>query len=515
MTYSLYRHTFHTQRKAVLVVTGIFIFALYGIATGGGSPTLQINLNTQFNLALGFLPALVLFAVALLLSSSITPEQHHLVEVHATQPRPYSQVVRDKMLVSFVIIIVLILFYLFGAVITMNGVVDGRVWVTLIGNMIFLIASTGLILFAIMAGRDARLGQIVALLLFIALTQILLPNNLQAISPITFISDNLSSPVWWLSRAGYALLGIGLGVKALKIADNTDYLLIGASQKRQKTRKSSAKVPAPSRIGRITKELPLPIAITLYEAYIILRQGFMPILFGVIGVFIVINTIANAGQMGITTYQIINAIGLITYVTIFLPFLVVDSTWRDAEAGRLDMRLATQSHRAYLAYKALGIGLATGVSVILGAILPYMLGVIAGNLVLFGNFTSAYWGAVLFGLLSGSVYLSVMGLFIGAILHRVGVVILRGGILLLSVILQINTASSLVGNILYPTGTMTHVTTNDWYRQFTNSIFAPDVIPETVVSFPILMLPLASALIQMGILWLIASAVFTYTTRER
>jgi hypothetical protein len=62
---------------------------------------------------------------------------------------------------------------------------------------------------------------------------------------------------------------------------------------------------------------------------------------------------------------------------------------------------------------------------------------------------------------------------------------------------------------------MTHVTTNDWYRQFTNSIFAPDVIPETVVSFPILMLPLASALIQMGILWLIASAVFTYTTRER
>jgi len=512
---ALYRHTFHTQRKAILVVVGIFLVALYGIATGGGRPTLQIDLSYQFNLALGFLPALVLFAVALLLSSSITPEQHHLVEVHATQPRSYSQVVQDKTLVTFVTVIFLIVFYLVGAVITMNGAIDAWVWATLIGNLIFLITCTGLILFAIMAGRDARLGQIVALLLFIGLMQIILPDNLQVISPISFIPDNLSAPIWWLSRAGYVLFGLGLGIKAIKIADNTDYLLIGASQKRQKTRKSSAKEPAPSRIGRITKELPLPIAITLYEAYIILRQGFMPILFGIVGVFIVINTIANAGQMGITTYQIINAIGLITYVTIFLPFLAVDSTWRDAEAGRLDMRLATQSHRAYLAYKALGIGLATAVSVILGAILPYMLGVMAGNVVLFGNFTSAYWGVMLFGLLSGSVYLSVMGLFIGAILHRVPVVILRGGILLLSAILQINTLSSLVGNILYPTGSMTHVTTSYWYRQFANIIFAPDVIPETVVAFPILMLPLASELIQMGILWLIASAVFAYTTRQR
>ncbi len=516
-----YAHILRTQRNPIIIIIGILGLLLYSFATGGFRFTDEIDIGYQFNLAIGFLPIIVLFGIALLLSSTIMPEQQYLIEIHATQPYGYRLVIQDKVIVSFLTIIVLMLVYLLGAVVLMKGTVDTELVVTFIGCVIFLIVCTGLVLFAIIAGRDARLGQIGALLLFILLTQISVSDSWRIISPITFRATDLSSSIWWIARICYSLVGIGFGLKALRIASNTDYLLIGASYKRHKSSKFLEEAPSQSIIQRITKDLSLQIAITIYEAFIILRQGFILILFGMMGVFsvlVVAGTIREMGFTNGTTYHILSTTYSLTIMgMIFLPFLMIDAIWRDAESVRLDMRLSVQSHRQYLGYKAMGISLAMGISVTLGAILPYILGMIAStsDMALLGNFTVAYWGIVLFGLLPGAIYLSVMGFFIGAIFYRIPVAILRGVAIIVCIVLQLATIRSLVGNIVYPTGMMASTTTEYWYRQFLSVIFVAEEIPETVVFTPILMIPILSAIIQIGMLWVIASRIFAHTTRQR
>jgi uncharacterized Tic20 family protein len=114
--------------------------------------------------------------------------------------------------------------------------------ISLIGNIAFLIWSVGCVLIAILYGRDARIGQIVALVMFLALSQLQLPDNIRFLSPTTFHPDDLQSPFWWISRIIYILVGFLLINLSIHVAQNTDYLLIGSGAKRNSQAVYSPKV---------------------------------------------------------------------------------------------------------------------------------------------------------------------------------------------------------------------------------------------------------------------------------
>lgn len=73
----LLTHIFITQRKATITIWIVALGLVALIAGGGFRPSSDIIPEYQFTIALSALPAIVLFAVLILLSSIIHPATGH------------------------------------------------------------------------------------------------------------------------------------------------------------------------------------------------------------------------------------------------------------------------------------------------------------------------------------------------------------------------------------------------------------------------------------------------------
>lgn len=505
-----------TNSANIIIVFVIAILLASLIATGGFSATSDPLPEQQYLLALSILPAVVLFGVSVLIPSLFNPNQQQMVELHASQPYPYWKVVRDQAYVSFGVVACASLVYLSTALLVTQLRVDPSAIVYWAGSIAWSVICIGVILLAIAYGRDGRFGYITGGVLFLLMSQLQLPDSLLLLDPARFQADYLWSLPWWLSRAAYIIIGVGCGMLALKVTANTDFLLLGAASRRRK-------VPQKRKRSRLMQDRHPLIALVFYQTQLMIVQGIIPVTFLVGTLYSLISifqTISFFGSDSLS-YNLLTTINTTIHLLLFfLPMFLVDITQRDRDSGLLEVMLTVVSPARYLANRALGIAGALAISLVVSVAIPYgvvmVVILLTTNLGLAIPFTQAVVGVLLLGLLPGTIYLGVMSFFFGAIFHSVNRVLLRIGALSIPIILTFSSMSTIIGSVLFPTGWMAYTTTTAWYQQFlTSVIFIEEAVPpETIVDFPVLLLPLVSVGVQIVVAGFVSAKVFEYTTRR-
>jgi hypothetical protein len=313
------------------------------------------------------------------------------------------------------------------------------------------------------------------------------------------------------------VIGLGCGMLALNITANTDFLLLGTARPAPRRHQGAENRHQPG----LMQGRPRLMAMMFYQTHLIMIQGIIPIIFLVGMLYYLISMYQSLTSMSSdsATYTFLLNINTISQLlALFLPLLLIDITQRDRESGLLEVLLTIASPAGYLAYRALGIAGALMISLVISVALPYGIGMVvlvATNLGLAAKFTEAFVGMLLLGLLPRVLYLGVMSFLVGAILHDVNRFLLRIGALLITIFLSFSLSSSVIGNIFYPTGAMASITTQTSYQQFLSVIFISDgVQPETIVNFPVLLLPLLSACVQIIMIGFVSARLFEYTTRR-
>lgn len=489
----------------------------------GGSALLAItdpNVG-DFQTPVKYLAISTAFLSSVLIASTFKPEDVSVLEVHATLPRPFWQTIVESIIVNWLTILFIAILAMLLIAIVIGGAEPMLLILGVAGVAANGLLFGGLALCGTVLGRNSRVGQLLGLLVFFLSLFVPFPNFILAMHPYR-IADGLEVPlVWWSSRLGYAALGVLTCVISLRWMRDTDRLLVGSRPR------STRPLPSQRRFNRweVKREtilpalgamLPPPLSrvagLVVYEALLTTLKGVTPILVLMMCiVFSVMLLLSDVIYFDFKNLAFGQASGfprtLIYFLLPALPFILADTIPADRRAGLDRLMLTTLSPRAYLGGKLLGTCSAVLVAFLVGNVPPVLLLII---IALLGSpvYFLAYLGILLTGLLPALAYISAMSV-LGGTLARSCRPMCLGGIMVVGVIVLVVVAhNSIISNVLFPTGVMAIETFSAWLRQHEGIIYSFTTPVRVIVPFPHLLLPPLSAVLQVGLAWLLVSKIF-------
>lgn len=488
----------------------------------GGAALVALS-DTEAGGFIGFVKYLAIsstFLSSVLIASALKPEDVSAVEVYNTVPYPFWRIITKHVIINW------------------SAILLTAIWVTLIAlavtgdthhlALLFLgvanVASNsllfgGLALLGTVLGRDSRIGQLLGLLVFVLSLVVPLSELINpAVHPYRVV-DGLNFPVmWWISRFGYAVLGILVCALSLYLAKDTDRLIVG------KQPRSTQLPPFREKTGvwEKWKDFILPsgallippsrfLGLVIYEALLTIVGGVIPILVLVTcATFIYVLSLFDAIRSGLEWLflsQVESLEALIYFLFPFLPVVLVDRIPQDRRVLLDQLLLTAISPREYLIGKAVGACVATLGTFLLGNA-PVLLFLTIAALFGSSHFLLSYLGILAFGVMPALVYISAISVLVGGLARSRRPVFLAGLFFAGYIVLLIATHNSVIGNMLFPTGIMAGETLAAWLRQQMSITYSSIEPIRTVVPPFYLFFPILSGILQTGIVWLIVGRIF-------
>lgn len=463
-----------------------------------------------------YLAILSAFLSSVLIASALKPEDISAVEMYNTVPYPFWRIVTKHVIINWsAVLLTAILIALIALAVT--G--DTHHLVLLFLGVVNVASNSllfgGLALLGTVLGRDSRMGQLLGLLVFVLSLVVPLPEFINPVVHPYRVVDGLSFPVmWWISRFGYAILGILAFTLSLYLAKDTDRLIVG------KHPRSTQLPPFRKKTGAWEKDFILPsgvlltppsrfLGLVIYEALLTIIGGVIPILVLVTcATFIYVLPLFDAIHSGLEWLflsQVESLKALVYFLFPFLPVFLVDRIPHDRRVLLDQLLFAAISPREYLMGKAVGACVATLGAFLLGNA-PALLFLTVAALFGSSHFLLSYLGILAFGVVPALVYIGAISVLVGGLVRSRPPIFLGGLLFVGYIVLLVATQNSIVGNILFPTGIMAAETFSVWLHQRTSIIYAN----EAWMAVPLfcLCLPIVSGILQIGFVWLIVGEVF-------
>ena len=509
-------YIFLTRVKQV-VILGLLVFmgiGVFRLAAGEQYPLVRL-LNI-----LGLLSGLVcVFAAAAIFQ----PEAPASYEVEATLPTPFWRTILQAFAVNSLVIwglgggsALLALSFWGGE----RAVAAGAV---MLGYLAVTVFFGGVTFWGMMWGRDARVGLITGLgvLSWLTIWPGIISREATIYALFNFMGYAEQPWMWRLYRGVYIILG-GWGMYAgASRLHNTDVLLTGTSRRRQKwglEQKGGLALAAKFSFSPLSLSISKTWGAVLYEGWIGVIKGPLFFALTVLWLLTMLSTLFAGWDMGIffilEGFAISSSFSMRLLAVIFLPFLIVSVAATDRRAKIEPVLLATMSPRRYVGSKMWGIvgGLVFG-CVLLGIPPALFVGVAAFSTG-YPIYLTGYLSNLFLGELPFLAYIGAVSVAVG-VLARFGRTWLWGGVVAIGMSLILfgtGTASSLIGNILFPFGQI--VTDMVAYPIYllgnTGGGIVPPPNPDYFLLGPrwYLVLPVISAVLQIIALWLIVSIIY-------
>ncbi len=468
----------------------------------------------------------IALAAVMATSAAIKPEAKTILEAEAALPCPLWQQVWERVAVNWLIILVTALTFL-GVIFFSQGAVLETSWVHIVvGYGAILLLFGGVTLWATVLQCDSRIGQISGMFLFaIALMMPGLPRTYVTFAFFPFeVTWDMYRGLWWLARAVYAITGAFAFLKGLQGLQDTDRLLVGARSRAS----NQADCPQLKTIPQIAQKvllslqtqslMPLPIhtskkwGLILYETWILVIKGMLPILMLVLG-----------GYMGISLFwggDIWNVHYLRLWrilLTLTLPVVFVDLVPADRRSNSEQQMLTHISPPHYLLSKLIAGCVAVGITFILvNTIAIFKL----GSLVFSHHwkYPAAFLLEVLVSIMPMVIYIAAQSTLLGALCRKIPPLFLAIILPITNFSLMFRIQDSLLASTIFPLGEMAGNTIAVWVDEanlYTTEVHIDDSgnveleeIPRSIMPMPYLGLLPLSALLQAGIGWFVVSKLY-------
>lgn len=465
------------------------------------------TLNGNVTLGCSLLSILVTFM-------AFRPEETARLEVQATQPLPLGLSVLHEMVVAWVGIWAasVVTMLTFSIIAQTNSPATCAFYIGgYAALIIFLGATTWL---GTVLGREARVGGVSGLFV---LAWIRTFPGIWTQVPATYsllLLDGSNDPLaWGLYRLGYILIGLGMCWVSLQSLQNVESFLIGKiprinARKRPTRRRTFLSRPLPAM-------LPRKWAWIGYESLISIFQGPIPIVMLVLWLTLGIIMLSQAGwpsinPMLVETVTLYLLFNLRLFGLLILPATLFFTAIRDRHVGAEPLMLSMLSPRAYLRSKVLGTVLGVWVSFFVGALPITLLSLPV--LTHHPLYARTYLLNLFLAVYPFLTYITVISVIIGNLLPPKYVIWGVAGTTLILVCAGGTTATSYLGNILFPSGQLladnlsyTIYTYNT--RHLGGAVYVPAELLLTTNTW-LLLSPLISLTLQLLFLWLLGSRIY-------
>ena len=517
-----YLYIFLIRVRQVLFL-GLFTFLPIGLLVSIFKSHFPLsNLLENWGLATGLLSVLV--------SASIFhPEDTTSFEMKASLPRPFWRTIFEVLIVSLGVV------WLIGGISTFTlmlilKVFDIASMVAAVTNYAVIALFFGSItLSGVILGRDSRIGLMLGLLTVAWLFAFpgIFSREIKIFSLFNFnVLEGTENPFLW---GGYRIIYLLFSITCLRIGiyrlRDVDSLLAGTAPRGAWFMSGKEHSSQQSKhLFSFQKYLSKPLRISasrtlglmIYEGMIAVVKGPIFIAFAVLWLLFGVTSILweswNAGLLfGLEAGAISFPFTLRLLLVVFLPFSIVSIASTDQRTRVEPLMLSIISPRAYIGGKILGIG---GGVIIWFLICSFPVTLIMVSLVLLTGYPIylvGYLGNLFLGVVPFLIYMTAISVIIG-LLARVGHTLLWGGAIAIGTFIVFSsTPKSVIGNIIFPFGQM--VADTIAYPIYllghtSGGFFTPQ--PKHFLLMPTfyLALPMLSAMVQIFLLWLVASKIY-------
>lgn len=454
-----------------------------------------------------------------LISPLFKPEELSGWELHATLPSPYWISVAEKVLINWLIINIVggltILFVMIG-----KGDYESALFSRAIAAMtVNTCVLGGIALYSTVSARNSKIGQLTALLVFVLCILNPFRDFLTFLAPFNISTASIG---WWLGRFVYGFGGIIMIAASLRLMQNTNYLIEGGQRRMLPlfTSRSRKLKPFNKWIIALSSLTTLPTSMKMkgtigYEALLVFLDGVIPILVFIMcivfGIMLSLAEFFTHPGLNIISFfddLAINSPRALSYFLLpILPAFLASRISQDIESKVDQLVLAATTAQNYLASKVLGVNVAIIFSLLISdipVILILSLSALSGQVI----YLTAHICILLFSLLPALFYWSTLSILLGTLMKPRHSRAIGGLIACVYVILFASTFNSVVGNILFPTGTMALETIAAWSRQHSGIVYSSVVPIKTVVPFYFLLLPFLSIGVQSALIGISSIKMF-------
>jgi hypothetical protein len=504
-----------------VVLLSLFTFLPIGLLGGifGSHSPLSSRLG-NLGLAAGFLSAFVSAAI-------FHPEDSTSFEMQASLPRPFWRTIFEVLGVSLGVV------WLIGGISTFTLMLLLNEWnialmvTSAIGYAVIALFFASITLLGVISGRDSRIGLMLGLIAVAWLYAFpgILSRETKIFSLFNVLADAETYFLWGGYRIIYILFSIAclwIGIYRLR---DIDALLVGTSSRGAQLKADRDRLtPQPKWQLPFQQYLSKPLRIAasrtvgliVYEGIITVVKGPIFIAFAVFwllfGLSSILWTLWNSNVLFSLGFGAIYLpFNLRLLFIIFLPFTIVSIASTDQRTHVEPLMLSTISPRVYVGGKILGVGAGVIICLLICSI-PVTLFMIpsalsAGHPI----YLVGYLGNLFLGIVPFLIYVTTISVVVG-LLARSGHTLLWGGALAIGAFMVFfNTLKSIIGNIAFPFGHMLAdmIAYPIYLLEHTSGgLFPPQ--PEHFLLVPTfyLALPVLSTVVQVFLIWLVASKIY-------
>lgn len=487
-----------------LLFCGLVIFLVF-------SNTVITNFDIRYQIAIKYLAWGSAFLSSILMAFSFRPEDSSQIEIEASLPIYFYKSVGIKIFVCDLMII----FPFLGVIILIASLTGhgldvflARAITILISNVFFF--GNVAILGASLARRSV-VGIFFGLLLLAAFSLSPLPSSIHP-----FLQDVNSAHYNNLTPIVYLFAGIAMFSLSLAVLKDVNSLLIGRAIHAFWNKKDNRQNPNKYRMiiemgfqKILSVSMPVFIAGAVYEAIQWLISGWLPIMLG--GIIIVWGILSLVGTDDFYPLAIDFPRTIIMLSMILLPTLVCDTIPSDKRSDRISLMLSCISLQTYLTLKIIGAWIAIFISLIIGA-MPFYIILGINALMGFPQYLTATTMIFLLAVVPFYVYISSISVLIGTLANHRPAFAIGAIISITASIAFALITNSIMGNILFPSGTMAIETLGNWLsNQIGVSYLSINERP--IAPLYLLTLPLLAGIGQIAIVWRLVTHRLTHGDR--
>jgi hypothetical protein len=369
------------------------------------------------------------------------------------------------------------------------------------------------LLFGNIAALGASLGRRSVVGALLGLTSVVLFSLLplpEAIHPFLQNTDSTSYSVLLITRGAYALLGVLMFGANLYILTNTDYLLVGKKPPVSLLPNTTSSNPG-TKLGQIAKTRLQSVLFAsgfastggwVYESFQWIISGWLPIMMGTIT--IVFGILVFLDDIDVPYHLAANfPRSIVMFSLILLPPILCDSIPADRRNHCASMALAYISPESYLMMKMVGAWV-VAVGTVSLSVVPFCL--VLGMYALSGSYQYLIANIVIlvFAIVPLLLYISSLSILLGSLANQRPAFAIGGLVSLAAVIAFALTTNTILGNLIFPSGTMLIETTANWLRGQVPTQATYLNAQEGIVPWYLLGLPLVSAIGQIALAWQLA-----------
>jgi len=475
-----------------LLFCGLVIFLVF-------SNTVITDFDIRFQLATKYLAWGTAFLSSILMAYSFRPEDSTQIEMEAGLPTCFYKSAGLKIVICNLLIVIPVI----GAIILIANLTHHIFDSSLVHALIMLISNAfffgSVAILGTSLGRRSVVGILSGLLFTVVFSLLPLPDSVHP-----FLQDINAAHYSNLAPTFYLIAGIAMFVISLIVLKDIDSLLTGKVifnfLSKKNIKQSDNRYLALVEMGVkkiLSNSMPVFIMGAVYEAIQWMISGWLPIMMG--GIIIILGTLVFWGEDKLYVLAIDFPRSIIMVSLMLLPPIVCDSIPFDKRSSRTSIILSCISAQVYIAQKIIGVWIAI-FTILIITTLPFF---IILYLVAFAGSPQYLITAMtvfLLAIVPFFVYISSLSVLFGTLANRQPAFAIGAVISITAFIAYALTSNSIIGNFLFPSGTIVIETMGDWLSKQVG-VFFFSINEKITAPFYLLLLPFSVCATQVALIW--------------